>query len=347
MPAAARLQDLWVGICSCHAKPPCIPMTGRIITGSPNVQCENQAQARLTDMTIGNCGHTGKIVTSSVTVFANSLGKARIGSQVVSCNLGQVVTGSPTYTICDIVSIRPITITFQNIEITYTEVDFGNLDDEQAIDDGLNIYPPVVGRPPTPLEVAKSAAIDVAPTVVDSTDVAQPLNDDTPPITCSTVADPPPDTFQLSPNFKLSDLSSKTALTKNRVRAQQSLTVQQIVCNLQAWAENIGEPLAAYGRANILPTSGFRWGYSVSQHEKGQAVDLQFPTLTELQQYNIALDIKNNYNYDQLIWEYGARKPWIHVSYNRAGNRPKTAPNKFGTRSKAGVYIWGELRKMS
>lgn len=347
MPAAARLQDLWFGICCCHPPIPCIPMGGPIITGSPNVQCENRAQARLTDMTIGFCGHPGQIVTCSTTDFANNLGKALIGSQVVGCNIGSVVTGSPIYTICDQAVSISITITFQTMTITYTEVDFGNIDDEVSTDDGLNIYPPVVGRAPTPVEVAKSAAIDVSPTVIDSTDNTPSPPDTAPPTTCQTVADPPPDSFQLSTNFILSDLSTKTALSHNRVRAQHSLTTQDIVCNLQAWAENIGEALStAYGRANILVTSGFRIGSSTSQHERGQACDLQFPTLTLDQNYAIAQYIKDNLNYDQLIFEYGGNRPWIHVSFNRSGNRPNTAPNKFGTRTTAGNYVWGQLRKM-
>jgi len=346
MPAASRVTDIWTGICCCHPPIPCIPMSGWIITGSPDVQCENLAQARLTDITIGSCGHTGQIVSGSTTVFANSLGKALIGSQVVGCNIGTVVTGSPTYTICDQAVSISITITFQTITLTYTEVDFGNIDDESEIDDGLNIYPPVVGRAPTAPEIAKSAVIDVSPTVVDATDAAPPATA-TPPTTCSTVSDPPPDNFVLSPNFILSDLSSKTALSKKTVRAQHGLTVQQIVCNLQAWAENIGEAIStAYGRANILITSGFRLGGSTSQHERGQACDLQFPTLTLDQNYAIAQYIKDNLNFDQLIWEYGGNRPWIHVSYNRAGNRANGAGNKFGTRTKAGTYIWGELRKM-
>jgi uncharacterized Zn-binding protein involved in type VI secretion len=346
MPAASRVTDIWTGICCCHSPIPCVPMTGWIITGSPNVNCDNKAQARLTDITIGACGHTGSIVSGSTTVFANSLGKAIIGSQVVGCNIGAVVTGSPKYTICDQATSITVTITFQGVDITYTEVDFGNIDDEEHNDDGLNIYPQVYGRAPTAPEIAKSNTIDVSPTVVDSTDVAPPATTD-PPVTCNTVPEPPPDSFVLSPNFTLGDLSTKTALSKKRVVAQHGLTVQQIVCNLQAWAENIGEALStAYGRANILVTSGFRTGATTSQHERGQACDLQFPTLTLDQNYAIAQYIKNNLNFDQLIWEYGGNRPWIHVSFNRAGNRPNGTSNKFGTRQSCGTYIWGELRKM-
>lgn len=36
--------------------------------------------------------------------------------------------------------------------------------------------------------------------------------------------------------------------------------------------------------------------------------------------------IKNNLEYDQLIWEYGTEKnpQWVHVSYSKLGNRKQT-----------------------
>ena len=78
MPSAARITDLWVGICCCHSHPTCVSMTGHIITGSPNVIDLSQKQARLTDMTIGECGHTGRIVSGTPVVIANGLQKAII-----------------------------------------------------------------------------------------------------------------------------------------------------------------------------------------------------------------------------------------------------------------------------
>jgi hypothetical protein len=52
-------------------------------------------------------------------------------------------------------------------------------------------------------------------------------------------------------------------------------------------------------------------------------------------------------NYDQLILEYGGNKPWIHVSFNRAGNRDSSVSNKFGTRISAGNYQWRDLLYMT
>lgn len=99
MPSSSRLTDIWVGICCCHPPIPCIPMSGPIITASPNHNSLGLAQARLTDITIGGCGHTGTIVTSSPNCFTNGLGKARIGDSVTGCNIGNIVTGAPTHII--------------------------------------------------------------------------------------------------------------------------------------------------------------------------------------------------------------------------------------------------------
>ena len=98
MAAVCRLTDLWSGICCCHPPDPCISMSGIIITASGNAGSGALAQARLTDMVIGDCGHPGWIVTSSGKNFTNTLGKARVGDQVTGCTIGQLITGAPKHT---------------------------------------------------------------------------------------------------------------------------------------------------------------------------------------------------------------------------------------------------------
>jgi len=95
MAASARVTDLWSGICCCHPPAPCIPMVGPIIVGSPNTTSGSLAQARLTDMTIGFCGHPGFIISASGNHKTNSLGSARVGDSVTGCNIGVIVSGSP------------------------------------------------------------------------------------------------------------------------------------------------------------------------------------------------------------------------------------------------------------
>jgi hypothetical protein len=248
----------------------------------------------------------------------------------------------------ELVEPETIYVVKDNVLYEYTEVDYGNLDDEEEADDGLNIFPPVIGRLPTQAEITKSQSLAVPPGAEVAADATPAPPATTPPTACMEVPDPPPDNFQLSPNFVLSDLSSKTVLSKNRVKASGGLTVQDIVCNLQAHAQNICEPLAAaYGRSNMTITSGFRLGGGTSQHDKGQATDIQFLGKSNSEVYAIAVFVRDNLPYDQLILEYGGNRPWIHCSFNRAGNRASSASNKFGTRVSAGVYVWGSLKDMS
>ena len=346
MPSSSRnFVDIWAGICCCHVSPTCVGMAGPIITGSPTDEAGGFSQARLTDMTIGYCGHPGIIVSGAPYDLTNSLGSARIGEMVVGCNIGTVVTGLSTDIIgngggAGVASFPSRTIKFQGEEITYTEVDFGNADDEPTLDDGLNIMPPIptdqygnLTRPPTQEELTRSADIDVSPTTtheVDSTSFADVTQL---PVSCENITSRPPDNYQLSPNFTLGDLSSQAVLSLTPIREQQGLTYADLVCNHKGWAENIGEPLSAqFGRQNMIITSGFRAGNQTSQHNRSQAADIQYPKKDNLGVYNVAKWIKENVAYDQMILEYGGRRPWIHVSFNRAGNRPATASNKFGTR---------------
>jgi hypothetical protein len=62
-----------------------------------------------------------------------------------------------------------------------------------------------------------------------------------------------------------------------------------------------------------------------SQHEIGQAADMQFPGYAKNQYYDIVLWIRDNVPHDQLLLEYkttGTGNPWIHISFNKDGNRP-------------------------
>jgi uncharacterized Zn-binding protein involved in type VI secretion len=72
-------------------------MSGYIIRASEDGISGNLGQARLTDLTIGFCGHTGRIITGSSSAFMNNLAKARVGDLVTGCNIGNVITGNNTH----------------------------------------------------------------------------------------------------------------------------------------------------------------------------------------------------------------------------------------------------------
>lgn len=348
MPYSSRLTDIWTGICCCHKNPKCISMSGPVITGAPKNKSGSLIQAFLTSMTQGTCGHTGKIITASATVKTASLGKARVGDIVTGCNMGKMITGLPKHNVesgtSNVISTK---ITFQDQIIEFTEVDYGNVDDDADTDDGLNIFPPVTTRAPTQEEQDRSDALDVSPITEVAEDVTA-TNTSTPPILCDEVGDVADPDFQLSANYQLKELSTKAIISHDYVRAQHSLSVADIVCNLQAVAQFVLEPLVtAYGKENFIITSGFRSGSSISQHERGQAVDIQFPLYTNEQVYDVANIMKNTYDFDQFILEYGGNRPWIHCSFNRAGNRTNIASNKFGTRISPGNYIWRSIKYMT
>jgi len=70
---------------------------GGIILGpcSPDRRVNGFRKARLTDMTIGWCGHIGIIVSGSPDTITNGLLNARIYDFVCSpCNIGVLVSGS-------------------------------------------------------------------------------------------------------------------------------------------------------------------------------------------------------------------------------------------------------------
>ena len=94
--------------------------------------------------------------------------------------------------------------------------------------------------------------------------------------------------------------------------------------NMVKVAEEVFEPLRVYVGGPIKVNSFFRClelntaigGSRTSQHMKGQAIDLDdtFGHATNAQMYNF---IKDNLDFDQIIWEFGDddNPNWVHVSY--------------------------------
>jgi len=94
--------------------------------------------------------------------------------------------------------------------------------------------------------------------------------------------------------------------------------------NMELIAEKVFEPLREWVKGPIKINSFFRspklntaiGGSSKSQHCKGQAIDIDdtFGKATNAEMYNW---IKDNLNFDQMIWEFGDddNPNWVHVSY--------------------------------
>ena len=94
--------------------------------------------------------------------------------------------------------------------------------------------------------------------------------------------------------------------------------------NMELIAEKVFEPLRKYVGGPIKINSFFRCpklnkaigGSKTSQHCKGLAMDIDdtFGVVANSDMYNY---IKNNLDFDQLIWEFGDddNPNWVHVSY--------------------------------
>ena len=117
----------------------------------------------------------------------------------------------------------------------------------------------------------------------------------------------------LTPNFTIGDFSIG-AHFKHGIKAQNGLSLTEILCNLQALAVNIVEPLRVRFPGFRI-NSGFRSADRL-QHGQGQAVDLQYPSLPAARYNEIAVWCIANLPFDQLIFEHG-NSIWIHISYNR------------------------------
>ena len=94
--------------------------------------------------------------------------------------------------------------------------------------------------------------------------------------------------------------------------------------NMELVAEEVFEPLRVYVGGPIKINSFFRCpelnkaigGSTTSQHCKGQAMDIDdtFGKATNAEMYHW---IKDNLDFDQMIWEFGDddNPNWVHVSY--------------------------------
>jgi zinc D-Ala-D-Ala carboxypeptidase len=128
--------------------------------------------------------------------------------------------------------------------------------------------------------------------------------------------------LQLSTHFKLGDLS-KNAVFGHRIREQHGLKVEDIINNLKVLAVNVLDPIKTK-YPNMFITSGFRPASGTSQHERGQAADMQFSGVTKAEYYDIALWVRENVPHDQFILEYqsgGSGNPWLHISVKDSSNR--------------------------
>jgi D-alanyl-D-alanine dipeptidase len=126
----------------------------------------------------------------------------------------------------------------------------------------------------------------------------------------------------MTKNFSLAELTAtKTGLPNTLPKHLEG--------NLRSLAENVLQP-AREALGALKVTSAYRspavnvkvGGAKTSQHTQGQAADLKFDGGNEV----LFHWIKDNLEFDQLIWEFGSDSApsWVHVSYSSSKNRKQT-----------------------
>jgi hypothetical protein len=135
--------------------------------------------------------------------------------------------------------------------------------------------------------------------------------------------------MQLSKNLALSEVTrSETA----KRRGISNMPTPEHIENFKKLAENVFQPIRDHFGVPIRISSGYRskelntaiGGSLSSQHCQGEAIDIDMDgtTVTNAEIFNY---IKDNLNFDQLIWEFGTdtNPDWVHVSYDSAGKQRK------------------------
>ncbi len=119
---------------------------------------------------------------------------------------------------------------------------------------------------------------------------------------------------------------------------------EQLKC-MKEVAENLFEPLREWVDGPIKINSFFRGepvntaigGSTRSQHMKGQAIDIDdtFKHKTNAEMYYY---IKDNLDFDQMIWEFGTDKNpnWLHISWvsHRPNRKKLTIAKKVNGRTR-------------
>lgn len=137
--------------------------------------------------------------------------------------------------------------------------------------------------------------------------------------------------MQISKHLSLAEVSRSETAKRRGINNTPS---GEHLENFKKLAENIFEPIREHFGVPIHISSGYRskelnsaiGGSATSQHCSGEAIDIDMDGsasgVTNAQVFNF---IKDNLQFDQLIWEFGSNSnpDWVHVSYETTGKQRK------------------------
>jgi len=130
------------------------------------------------------------------------------------------------------------------------------------------------------------------------------------------------------------DLSEVTRSESAKRKGISNMPTEAHIANFKLLAEMIFEPIRNHFRCPIIISSGYRskelnaaiGGSLTSQHCQGEAIDIDMDGTPNGVTNRMVFDyIKDNLEFDQLIYEFGDKEnpDWVHVSYESSGKQRK------------------------
>jgi hypothetical protein len=137
--------------------------------------------------------------------------------------------------------------------------------------------------------------------------------------------------MKLSKHLSLAEITRSE--TAKRLGINNEPTAEHLE-NFKLLAEKVFEPIREHFNVPIHISSGYRSkalntaikGSLSSQHCSGEAIDIDMDGSANGVTNTMVFDfIKDNLDFDQMIWEFGSsNKPdWVHVSYKANGKQRK------------------------
>jgi hypothetical protein len=130
------------------------------------------------------------------------------------------------------------------------------------------------------------------------------------------------------------DLSEVVRSESAKRKGISNMPTAEHIANFKILAEKVFEPIRVHFRCPIIISSGYRskelnqaiGGSDTSQHCTAEAIDIDMDGTPNGVTNRMVFDyIKDNLEFDQLIYEFGnSENPdWVHVSYESTGKQRK------------------------
>ena len=137
--------------------------------------------------------------------------------------------------------------------------------------------------------------------------------------------------MKLSAHLDLSEVIRSESAKRNGI---SNMPIALHIENFKLLAEKVFEPVRLHFGCPIHISSGYRsielnkciGGSLTSQHCTGEAIDIDMDGSPSGVTNKMVFDyIKDNLDYNQLIYEFGDSKnpDWVHVSYKATGKQKK------------------------